>query len=129
MIGIDVVITQITGLRKQDLERWILNEWVRPESKSGTFAFGEIDIARIKLIVQLSEEMDINEEALPVVLSLLDQIYDLRRHMLALGEAITDIAPEHFQRDLQVQLAKRALRRSLWDAVAAEPPSLSASKA
>ena len=112
MIGIDVVVTQISGLRKQDLERWILNQWVRPESESGTFAFGEIDIARIKLIVQLSEEMDISEEALPVVLSLLDQIYDLRRQILALGTAITDIAPEHFQRDLQVQLAKRALSRS-----------------
>ena len=112
MIGIDVVVTQISGLRKQDLERWILNQWVRPESESGTFAFGEIDIARIKLIVKLSEEMDISEEALPVVLSLLDQIYDLRRRMLELGAAITDIAPKHFQRDLQVQLAKRAPGRS-----------------
>jgi chaperone modulatory protein CbpM len=110
MIGIDLVITQNAGLRKQDLERWILNEWVRPERNSGAFTFGEIDVARVKLLRQLSEEMDINEEALPVVLSLLDQIYDLRRHMLALGEAITDIAPEHFRHDLLAQLAKRAPR-------------------
>lgn len=41
-------------------------------------AFGEIDVARIKLIRQLSEEMDINEEALQVVLSLLDYIYERR---------------------------------------------------
>lgn len=52
--------------------------WIRSERKSGILAFGEIDVARIKLIRQLSEEMDINEEALQVVLSLLDYIYERR---------------------------------------------------
>jgi chaperone modulatory protein CbpM len=40
------------------------------------------------LIQQLSHRMQIDEDALPVVLMLLDQIYDLRRRMHALGKAI-----------------------------------------
>ena len=62
------------------LQYWDLSSfrWIRSDWKSGTFAFGEIDVVRIKLIRQLGEEMDINEEALQVVLSLLDYIYERR---------------------------------------------------
>ena len=71
--------------------------------------------------------MDITEEALQVVLYLLDNIYDLRQHMLALSEAIADISTVHFQRDLLTQSAKRAPRRLQQDSVAEAQPHLSAS--
>ena len=40
--------------------------------------------------------MNVNEDAVPVVLSLLDQIYGLRREMRAILEAICE-QPEHVQ--------------------------------
>ena len=107
MISIDVLITQVSGLKRHDLERWISNEWVRPDRQSGMFVFQEIDVARVKLIQELREDMEINEEALPVILSLLDQLYDLRRRMHALGDAIAETAPEYFQNELATRLAKR----------------------
>ncbi|MEO5806436.1 chaperone modulator CbpM [Devosia sp.] len=81
MITIDVLVTHSTGLTRQDLERWIGNDWVRPDSRSGTFVFAEIDIARVRLIQELRDELEVNEAALPIVLSLLDQLYDLRRQI------------------------------------------------
>jgi chaperone modulatory protein CbpM len=39
----------------------------------------------VRLILELRDLMQVNEEALPVVLSLLYQIYELRRRMRALG--------------------------------------------
>ena len=79
MIGIDIVVERFPGLLREDLERWIANDWVRPDGRQGNYLFREIDIARIRLIRDLRDDMDIGESALPVVLSLLDQLYDLRR--------------------------------------------------
>ena len=108
MIDIDVLITQLSGLKRQDLERWITNEWVRPDGRSGSYMFLEIDVARVRLIRELRDEMGVNEAALPVVLSLLDQLYDLRRRMRELSDAIGQIAPNEVRRDLMNHLEKRS---------------------
>jgi hypothetical protein len=68
-------------------ERWIDNDWVRPGRQAGTYAFCDIDVERIRLIPAPSHGMQIDEDALLVVLMLLDQLYDLRRRMHALGKA------------------------------------------
>jgi len=112
MISIDILIAQVSGLERQELNRWIVNEWVRPVRQSGIFVFDEIDVARVKLIWELREDLEINEEALPVILLLLDQLYDLRRRFHALGDAIAETAPEDLQRELATRLAQRAARIS-----------------
>lgn len=81
MIGIEIVVARLSGLQRADLERWIANGWVRPDGAAGGYVFREVDVARARLIRDLRDEMDVNEAALPVVLSLLDQLYDLRRRM------------------------------------------------
>lgn len=108
MISIEILIAQNRGLDRQDLERWILNEWVRPERQSGGFVFQEIDVARVKFIKELREDLDIDEEALPVILSLVDQLYEMRRRLHALGDAIAETAPDDLQRELAARLAMRA---------------------
>lgn len=108
MISIDILIAQISGLERQDLEQWIRNDWVRPDKQSGAFVFLEMDVARVKLIWELREDMDINDEALPVILSLLDQLYDMRRRYHALGDAIAETAPDELQRRLAARLVTRA---------------------
>ncbi len=100
MITIDILVTQLTGLQRQDLERWIANEWVRPDDRDGNYVFGEIDVARVRLIQELRDEMQVNEEALPVVLSLLDQLYDQRRRMRELCDALRRTAPDEVRQAL-----------------------------
>ena len=82
MISVQVLLTQVPGLPPEDLDRWIANAWVRPQGGPDGYAFGEIDVARVRLIRELRDDMDVNEAALPVVLLLLDQLYDLRRQLL-----------------------------------------------
>jgi chaperone modulatory protein CbpM len=106
MIGIEVVVRQVAGLKRPDLERWIDNAWVRPDGPAGHYAFREIDVARVLLIKQLRDEMEVNERALPVVLSLLDQLYDMRRRMRAFGDAVCHTAPYEVRRDLAAQLGQ-----------------------
>jgi chaperone modulatory protein CbpM len=94
MIGIDAVLRLIGGVQEVELRRWIEERWVRPEPASGGYVFREVDIARIRLIVDLRRNLAIDEEALPVVLQLLDQVYALRRRLRAMSEALDAQAPE-----------------------------------
>jgi chaperone modulatory protein CbpM len=107
MISIDILVTQLSGLQRQDLERWILNEWVRPDGDAGNYVFRDIDVARVRLIQELRDDMQVNEEALPIVLSLLDQLYDQRRRMRELTDALRRTAPDEVRRNLAQYLASR----------------------
>ncbi len=88
MITIETLCIQVHGLRRDDLERWIGQAWVRPDGEPGRYLFHDIDIARVQLILELREQMQVNEEALPVVLSLLDQLYEARRRMRRVRDAL-----------------------------------------
>jgi chaperone modulatory protein CbpM len=77
-----------------ELERWVAETWVRPERRAGQMLFSEIDVARTRLLVELRDELRLDEDALPVVLSLLDQLYAARRRMRLLCEAIDEAGGE-----------------------------------
>ena len=100
MIGIDVLITEISGLTAPDLARWIDNDWVRPQGAAGAFQFQEIDVARVRLICELRDDLCIDEQALPVVLLLLDQLYGMRRQIHDLGDALDRLVAHEFRHAL-----------------------------
>jgi chaperone modulatory protein CbpM len=94
IITIDIILAQVEGLERADLEHWIVNAWVRPDGADGAWEFHEIDLARIRLIRELRDELAVNEEALPVVLSLLDQLHDSRRQLNELIRRLRLSVPE-----------------------------------
>lgn len=120
MIGPEELITQISGLQREDLERWILNEWIRPDHRDGRYMFHEIDVARVQLILELRDEMQVNEEAMPVVLSLLDQLYGMRRRLRELVVASGEPAPDNLRKKLAAIL--RSTSRATPDDTNAVPP-------
>ncbi len=105
MITIEALVIQLRGLQREDLARWIDNAWVRPEGTPGQYLFHEIDVARVRLILELRDEMQVNEDALPVVLLLLDQLYALRRRTRQLTEALEQAVPDDVREDLLRRLA------------------------
>ena len=62
-------------------------------------------MTRARLILEMRDEMEINEDALPVVLLLLDQLYDLRRQMRDLNNAFMQVVPKDVRLDLAAHLA------------------------
>lgn len=76
-----------------ELSAWIEQEWVLPTRQGGTHVFNEADIARVRLICDLRRDMAVNDEAVPVVLNLLDQIYALRDTLAELRGAIDAASP------------------------------------
>ena len=85
MITLDILCARFTSLNPDDLRRWIAEGHVRTNRAADDLVFTEIDVERVRLILELRDLMQVNEEALPIVLSLLDPIYELRRRMRALG--------------------------------------------
>lgn len=83
MISIAAVVQRVGGVDERTLELWVAQDWVRPRRQAGILVFEEIDVARVRLIVELRDELEVGEPALPVVLSLLDQLHaaqaELRR--------------------------------------------------
>jgi len=94
MIARDQLLREIARLDGEELELWIARGWVRPDGEPGAWRFEEIDRARIRLICEMRDELAIGEEAMPVVLGLLDQVYGLRRTLSALAAALKGQSPE-----------------------------------
>ena len=90
MITLDILFTRYAELRPEDLQCWIAEGFVRPQAAAGELLFQDIDVERVRLILELRDTMQVNEEALPVVLSLLDQLYALRRRLRRLGITVDE---------------------------------------
>lgn len=99
MITIEMLPSRVAGVTVADVQRWIALAWVKPDGEPGRWVFHDIDVARVRLILELRDELSVNEEALPTVLSLLDQLYDARRQMRLLRAALEG-APEELRRSL-----------------------------
>ena len=87
MMQVDELVAAIPSLQRSDLEAWIRDELVAPEAE--TLFFGEMECARVRLICTLHYELEIDADTLPVVLSLIDQLYDTRQRLLSLTAAVT----------------------------------------
>jgi chaperone modulatory protein CbpM len=84
-----------TQLERGQLVAWIEEGWVAPTRDKDGFLFDEVDAARVNFICEMVRDMMIGEEAIPVVLSLVDQVNALRatlKQVLLAAEEMPDPA-------------------------------------
>ena len=81
MIGVGGVVERVPGLDAGTLEVWVARQWVRPRREGGVVVFEEIDVARVRLIVELRDLVGVEEGGMGVVLSLLDQLHAVRAEL------------------------------------------------
>jgi chaperone modulatory protein CbpM len=98
VITIETVVLTIDGLDRDGVEQLIAQDCIRPAGAPGAWLFREIDVARLRLIQDLRRTLALGDEALPVVLHLLDQLYAARRRLLRLREAVELTAPPDVHR-------------------------------
>ncbi len=103
MIAFEELLDRLAGLDRHELVHWVENRWVLPERRNQTWIFHEVDVARVELILEIRREFAIDDEALPLVLGLLDQVYGLRRQLRRLCDALSTQPPE----------VREAIRRAL----------------
>jgi chaperone modulatory protein CbpM len=64
------------GIDEQVFVHFIEASWIQPVDSSH---FDEEDISRARLIRDLQNEFGVNEDAIPIILHLIDQLHALRR--------------------------------------------------
>jgi len=107
VITIETLCVRVSGLDRAELDRWIDNAWVLPEREGDRLLFRDIDVARVRLIRELREELRVEEDTLPVVLSLLDQLYQTRRTMRRLRDAVAAAAPDEVRQRIAAVLLEQ----------------------
>jgi len=89
MMTLTEVVGMVGRIDRVELNRWIDLGWVMP-AKAGDKEpiFSDADVARIQMICDVHHDLLVEEETIPLVLSLLDQIYALRHQRNTLTDAI-----------------------------------------
>jgi chaperone modulatory protein CbpM len=82
------VVGLIDELTVEHLRVWVTEGWIAPRLSERGPVYDEIDVARLRLVCQLKHEMEVNDDALPVILRLVDQVHGLRGTLRRLGQAI-----------------------------------------
>lgn len=89
MKSIDELVDAIAPLRRSDLDTWIGEAFVVAHREDDTLRFSDMECARIRLICTLTYELEVDPETLPLILSLMDQLYEARGKLKALASAVT----------------------------------------
>jgi len=98
----DETLAAVTRLTPARLTRFVQAEVIHPAEGSGGRVYRRVDLARIELLCDLCDDFDLGDEALGMVMSLIDQLHstrgDLRALMLALGEEPQDVRARVMQK-------------------------------
>jgi chaperone modulatory protein CbpM len=82
-------------ISRRELEHCIEENWILPEREGETLAFDDIDLARLRLIAELRHDLAVNDEAVPLVLHLIDQLHLMQNCLDAVGQALQELPQEH----------------------------------
>jgi chaperone modulatory protein CbpM len=88
MITETEIVARFSRLDAHVLEHWIAVGWLKPQRSDEGFLFDETDVARTHLLCDLCYDMDLRDEELTIVLSLIDQLHSTRTLLRAMTAAV-----------------------------------------
>jgi chaperone modulatory protein CbpM len=101
----DDVVATVTRLTRRQLVSFIECNFVRPEREAGAYVFRRIDLARLELLCDLSQDLGLDETGLGIVISLIDQLH-AARHDLATLAGVIDALPTELRTAIMAELKK-----------------------
>lgn len=84
----DEVVVRVTRLTRSQLVAFVNAALVKPQRVTAGYVFRQIDIARLELLCDLCLDLDLDETALGIVISLLDQLHAARQDLATLARAM-----------------------------------------
>ena len=82
------VVARFRQLNAQVLDHWIAAGWLKPRRADEGFVFDEADVARTHLLCDLCYDMELGDEEMAMVLSLMDQLNSTRSLLRAMTAAV-----------------------------------------
>lgn len=89
MYNVSETIALVNGLSAKRLNYCLDQGWIYASIGDSGPGFGDIDIARLSLICTLQNDMEIDDDMLPTILSLIDQVYGLRSDLRNIMQVIS----------------------------------------
>lgn len=84
----DEVISAVARLTRTQLVSFVQARVVTPMQSEDGPVYGQMDVVRIELLCELSDEFELDEDALGVVISLIDQLHGVRAELKAVVDAV-----------------------------------------
>ena len=106
MKRLEEVLGELGTVKRTEILAWIESEWVRAETDAAGHHFRPVDVARLHLIRELRQDLEIGPEAMPVVLSLVDEMYTLRRPTMS-GFKYARNAGRFYRRSIRKNMRRR----------------------
>jgi len=88
MRRLEEAISIVPELSREDIDRWIGEALIDAQQEAENTVLTDTQIARVRLICTLCYDMDVDEEILPIVLNLLDQLHETRQRLHKLSQAV-----------------------------------------
>jgi len=76
-------VAKIFDVEGEVIVEFIRKEWIQPFEPT-TPALDSEDLARTKLILELIEDLGVNDESVPIILHLIDQLHSLHLEIKSL---------------------------------------------
>jgi chaperone modulatory protein CbpM len=102
------IVSRVQHVTVTRLRVWVRQGWIRPAAKA-TQGFSEADMARAALIRDLEDKLGFDEDQVPVLLNLIDQIHGLRAELKTMLDALDDL-PEDVRATVKMRITKRKPR-------------------
>lgn len=83
-----MVVATVERLTVARLRRLVAADCVAPALSEDGPAYTDSDVARLELLCDLAEDFDLDDDALGLVLSLIDQLHGVRHELRILAEAV-----------------------------------------
>ena len=80
-------------LTTMHVERWVARGLLRPTGGADTWTFEQIDVARVRLLAELVDDIGFDDEAVETIVGLVDQVHTLRGQLDLLARAIAEQPP------------------------------------
>jgi chaperone modulatory protein CbpM len=93
MTSLDELLHLHAGLSSVRIERWVARGLLRPLGSIDAWRFEQVDVARVRLLAELGEDMGLDDDTIEAMVGLIDQIHTLRDQLGQLAHAIADQPP------------------------------------
>ena len=103
-------IAAVARLTRIQLVSFVEAEIIVPVMTEGGPTYRKIDIMRMELLCELSEQFDLQEDALGMVMSLVDQLHGVRAELRAVLDAVETEQPDVRSRIGELLYRARSIR-------------------
>jgi chaperone modulatory protein CbpM len=98
------ICAKLQRVKVTRLRVWVRQGWIRPAAEP-PHGFSEADLARAALIRDLEDTLGFDEDQVPVLLNLIDQIHGLRAELRTALTAL-EAVPADARRELRLRITK-----------------------